>query len=63
MRICGPTFSVFLDSPGEGQFVFSKELSELTEETLGLFEVDRKRSGVERHGRPAPKLPETLRPR
>jgi hypothetical protein len=38
----GPTFTVFL-ATASGDFVRSEALSRLTEETLGLFQVDMKR--------------------
>jgi len=36
----GPTFVVYLDSPARGRFVASAALSELTQTTLGMFQVD-----------------------
>jgi hypothetical protein len=42
----GPTFSVFLYSAGVGKFVRSSAFSELTETTLGFFQVDTKSKRV-----------------
>lgn len=42
----GPTFSVFLYSARLGRFVRSSALSELTETTLGFFEVDTKNKRI-----------------
>jgi hypothetical protein len=39
----GPTFRVFLFSPGAGTFVRSEALSNMTHETLGMFQLDAKR--------------------
>ena len=38
----GPTFTVYLASPS-GQFVLSPELGKLTQENLGMFQVDAKK--------------------
>jgi hypothetical protein len=39
----GPTYSVYLYDNASKQFVLSDELSTLTSETLGMFQVDAKR--------------------
>lgn len=42
----GPVYDIYVFNRTRQKFVFSKELSELTQENLGMFELDKKRKRI-----------------